>query len=1038
MSFDIKLLNNDIFIDACEKNDINYIKEIFPKKKWIFTDMIKTLYIKGMEKREINALCFCCKNGYFEVVKYICETNTFNISEKNELAFKLSCLNGNLEIVKYLLSLYSDIDIFIDNFEPFTLSCISGNLEMVQYLINKFPEILEFSNMNDIFISVCEYGNIEIAKFLINIKPDINFLTNNHDIIKLVSINGHLNILKWLFEIEPNIKIDKFFLEKNLNNICAQSDNCEIIRFLSNHINLNNEEDFTTLKKGLFGASINKNVKIIDLLSSLYSDFFMSNIEEFFIEASRCDNLEICKFLIKKLELSNREVDIKKILFTENIYSIGVEVTKFFINLEIISEKDINFEKYLIIYSSFEEVEYILSLDIELENSVIEEYLIEVFNKKGKIFKLVKLLYEKLDNFDLTKDDFIFFHKACYSGDIELVKWVYSKCEKNIMCYLESFVEYEDMKIIGKLIEEMCDDRYFDIAKWLYDLSPDPNYFSPKNYYNHFSMFRFRGFEESKILEAYNWMYSINPFTSLQHLSNQIFGDVCISGSINIVKFIFEKFSNEIDDYNIDFGRIFRIVCGCGYLDILEYISNKKEIQDENFKRGFMEAYGKKKLHVLKWIYNKKPELIKSSRFEIIYRDREYCFDINSLKWILSEGIRPMDFCDNIFINYYFYQNQEEIFNLINKYKINLELPIYRRGIEKAITEKNNKLIKKFFELEPEVMDEMTINKLIDFKNLEILKIIINKDNIDEIAKNKIFTRYCRKSAGDEIINYFFSLQPKELCFHTFENFCKFKDLDYIKNLYDSYSNIRNSKNSKFYKLIVESFFDERLEITNWLINLKPDIKINANHALMGATKKGKIKSVLDIISRYDVTDLETLSSCFENFLLYGFLDHAKKIFDLKPEIVEIVDTQYIFIQSCYDNYFDIAKYIFNLDPNIDIRSNDDEGFRYIANGTNVDFINWFVELLPDVYIVEFDTYSSGVEYLVHWAIKITIDKQININDITKEKDICMICHEESNVMTSCNHFYCENCILNWLSKNSKCPYCREELDKDDLFKIVM
>ena len=99
MSIDVKLLNNDIFIEACEKNDINYIKEILPKKNWIFTDMIKTLNINGIQKREMNALCFCCKNGYFEIVKYICEKNTFNISEKNELAFKLSCQNGNLEII---------------------------------------------------------------------------------------------------------------------------------------------------------------------------------------------------------------------------------------------------------------------------------------------------------------------------------------------------------------------------------------------------------------------------------------------------------------------------------------------------------------------------------------------------------------------------------------------------------------------------------------------------------------------------------------------------------------------------------------------------------------------------------------------------------------------------------------------------------------------------------------------------------------------------------------------------------------------------
>ena len=41
-----------------------------------------------------------------------------------------------------------------------------------------------------------------------------------------------------------------------------------------------------------------------------------------------------------------------------------------------------------------------------------------------------------------------------------------------------------------------------------------------------------------------------------------------------------------------------------------------------------------------------------------------------------------------------------------------------------------------------------------------------------------------------------------------------------------------------------------------------------------------------------------------------------------------------------------------------------------------------------------------------------------------------MICYNDSNIITNCEHTYCEKCIFKWyIFKNTECPYCRSEVD---------
>jgi hypothetical protein len=68
--------------------------------------------------------------------------------------------------------------------------------------------------------------------------------------------------------------------------------------------------------------------------------------------------------------------------------------------------------------------------------------------------------------------------------------------------------------------------------------------------------------------------------------------------------------------------------------------------------------------------------------------------------------------------------------------------------------------------------------------------------------------------------------------------------------------------------------------------------------------------------------------------------------------------------------------------------------------------------------------------------------KNINkISDIIKALDInndimCAICQEDINKSDKirrlkCSHLYCDPCISKWMSKNTTCPLCKTEFDKN-------
>ena len=62
----------------------------------------------------------------------------------------------------------------------------------------------------------------------------------------------------------------------------------------------------------------------------------------------------------------------------------------------------------------------------------------------------------------------------------------------------------------------------------------------------------------------------------------------------------------------------------------------------------------------------------------------------------------------------------------------------------------------------------------------------------------------------------------------------------------------------------------------------------------------------------------------------------------------------------------------------------------------------------------------------------LSIEKKLEDID-TLDSDLCPICNEKKfNISLPCKHFFCQDCIKNWMIKSETCPICRCQLKKEN------
>jgi len=317
-------------------------------------------------------------------------------------------------------------------------------------------------------------------------------------------------------------------------------------------------------------------------------------------------------------------------------------------------------------------------------------------------------------------------------------------------------------------------------------------------------------------------------------------------------------------------------------------------------------------------------------------------------------------------------------------------------------------------------------------------------DIIDDNYISIILELYNNNRISYETINQIITEKFTDLCILGLEN--------EVDKYYENYSNFLDSVNTPFIK-----------------------------SCIMGHTNIAK-----KLINKVDTIPEEFLSRAFYICCKKGFLDI---VIILKNKInSNIICYQRCFEKACRNGHYQIMKFLYK-NFNINISNNHDKAFRKACRGGHIDIVTKLLTIKPDINVLARRDYAfywacrNGHEEIVillieyganmtmnnfeglMWAIynshesiikiiyefcevpiklNITPNERLLISNKTfellvdlgicksrnwlskiNEIDECCICYDDCHIKTPCEHYYCKNCIENWLNRASSCPICR-------------
>ena len=157
------------------------------------------------------------------IKKYVEEFNKEELLKLNEYGvFKFCCKNGYFEIVKWIYNIRKDYKMIeANNYSGFTHAYYNGNFEIVKWLYNlkKDYKMIEARNYLG-FRWTCYYGYFEIVKWVYNLKKDYKMIeTSNYEGFRVVCRYGYFEIIKWMYNLCLEFLKDNKCYFKNLKDI---------------------------------------------------------------------------------------------------------------------------------------------------------------------------------------------------------------------------------------------------------------------------------------------------------------------------------------------------------------------------------------------------------------------------------------------------------------------------------------------------------------------------------------------------------------------------------------------------------------------------------------------------------------------------------------------------------------------------------------------------------------------------------------------------------------------------------------------------
>ena len=94
-----------------------------------------------------------------------------------------------------------------------------------------------------------------------------------------------------------------------------------------------------------------------------------------------------------------------------------------------------------------------------------------------------------------------------------------------------------------------------------------------------------------------------------------------------------------------------------------------------------------------------------------------------------------------------------------------------------------------------------------------------------------------------------------------------------------------------------------------------------------------------------------------------------------------------------------------------------------------IDIVKWFCNKFSNRYEIKIID-NLIIDYKINYLI-LNENENIYLDNILD----CNICYEKSNIITNCNHQFCNECITIWLKNKNNCPYCRSKIFNCKLIK---
>lgn len=475
-------------------------------------------------------------------------------------------------------------------------------------------------------------------------------------------------------------------------------------------------------------------------------------------------------------------------------------------------------------------------------------------------------------------------------------------------------------------------------------------------------------------LDAIKLLEEHRPYYDLSSCNDKGFYLACENGHLEIAKYFLIHYFPNIQ--NNDYGAVMKAAQN-EYIDILKIIFYKYNLNifinnGQLIKNAVIFSKEKLKIFLLEQLSNLKGKSKRDAFLSLCMLNGYGHHFVNSTNFTdvkVDRGMLEICYYNKYFEMFLFIINNMTTLNKRDIHYFLLKIDDYNNGFSTIV----ENLIEKLDNIPENVLDFIVENTLKRDKYHAIISLIINK------FTTKIFSDITFKSICDKL---FIFDKPTKI---------KISEDHRIKQIEVVFPFFLTDKKLSEYALFVTQYI--RVPISNELKNatLQNAIDLNRYHLfdILLVQFGDFIPSsslINDVYTMNNFINTSTIKRLCENYRKYEI-----PISISEDSLEEIIDR-------------DLCEHMEIL----------------IKHKVNLDSVHSFEH---------YDWVSDRMKILLSDYFKDRLLLNLKEIDESIEKITCPICHDaDSELITSCKHQFCKECIGNWIKRSMSCPYCRKML----------